>query len=260
LAALSLALILIPSAVTQKARLTALAGFLPLRAAASALRNWITLPGGNDEMRRELDYYRGLAVQHVNEIEKLNAKMDQSSRLQPHVREPAIRLIPADVVIPTDGSPWRKSLTLALGTRGGARKGMLVVYGTHLVGRVTETSPWTCRVQLTIDPAFRAGAVAAPNAYTAGVSFEKRHMGVYEGTGGEKGLLKWITGDTPVEPGACVLTTEDPENGVPAGLIAGRVTGLSAGRGAYPRVDVEPMVNFRALEHVTLLEQEDKPR
>jgi cell shape-determining protein MreC len=92
-----------------------------------------------------------------------------------------------------------------------------------------------------------------PRHTPQGISFEKRHVGVYEGTSGENGRLKWLTGDVPVEAGALVLTTEDPLNGIPSGLILGRVSKLSTGRGAFPKVDVEPLTNPRGLEHVMLL-------
>jgi cell shape-determining protein MreC len=108
-------------------------------------------------------------------------------------------------------------------------------------------------VQTVTDPGFRAGAVAVPKATAAGISFSERHGGVYEGTSGQVGQLKWLSGDIPVENGAAVLTTEDPGNGVPRGLSLGRVTSVNTGRGAFPKVDVEPLLDFRSLEHVMVL-------
>ncbi|HLY10014.1 MAG TPA: rod shape-determining protein MreC, partial [Planctomycetota bacterium] len=72
-------------------------------------------------------------------------------------------------------------------------------------------------------------------------------------TSGESGQLKWLGGENPVENGAAVLTTEDPLNGVPRGLSLGRVTSVNTGRGAFPKVDVEPLLDFRSLEHVMVL-------
>src|SRR6185295_4296635 len=97
------------------------------------------------------------------------------------------------------------------------------------------------------------GAVAVPRSGAAGVALAERHPGVYEGTSGQNGQLKWLSGDTPVENGAFVVTTEDPVNGVPRGLILGRVASVNNGRGAFPKVDVESVLNFRALEQVLLL-------
>lgn len=251
LAGLALALLLLPAAVSQKVRLAALSGFLPVNALA---RSAADLPSGEIEtLRTQNDFLRDQAQKLKNEKDALQARLESASGARTLVKPAEFTLLNADVVLPTDGSPWRKSMTLAIGTRGGARKGLLVLYNSNLVGRVVETGPWTSRVLAVTDPAFRVGAVAVPRQTPQGISFEKRHVGVYEGTSGETGRLKWLTGDTPIEVGALVLTTEDPLNGIPRGLILGRVAKLPTGRGAFPKVDVEPLVNPRGLEHVMLL-------
>jgi rod shape-determining protein MreC len=147
---------------------------------------------------------------------------------------------------------------IAAGSRDGVRAGMLAVYNNQLAGRVSEAGPLTSRVQLVTDPAFRAGAVAVPRTYT-GVPLSERHVGLYKGTSGEKGRLEWLTDDAPVEAGAYVLTTEDPLNGVPSGLVLGRVASLASERGASPRVEVEPVLNSRGLEHVMILLGPEEP-
>ncbi len=262
LAGLSIALLLVPSVFSHRARLTVLSVFAPLRHLAGTARNALALPapaGESDELRRRNSYTADQIVRLSAENAKLRAQLEQASNARPLAPGPETRLLQADVVLPSDSSPWRRSLTVALGSRGGARKGMLVLYNNRLVGRVVEAGPWESRVQLITDPGFRARAVAAPRTHAAGVSFQQRHVGVYKGTSGAGGILIWITGDTPVENGAHVLTTEDPSNGVPAGLILGRVAAVSAGRGASLHVEVEPALNFRGLEHVTLLWRETGP-
>src|SRR5207247_9947640 len=123
----------------------------------------------------------------------------------------------------------------------------------QVVGRVAETASKTSRIQTVTDPGFRAAAVAVPKTYVAGVSFSERHPGVYEGTAGQNGQLKWFSGDTPAEKGSFVVTTEDPINGVPRGLVLGHIASVNGGRGAFPKVEVESILNLRALEHVMLL-------
>jgi rod shape-determining protein MreC len=257
LIAVSLALLLIPSSATQKTRLTAMAAFIPFQGLAIRA---LQLPGhvfsssGEAEgLRTQKEFLEDQNNKLSNENKRLALQLEQALGMKQPVRDQRYRMLAADVVFPTDGSPWRKSLTIALGTRGGAEKGMLVLYNNQVVGRVTETGPWTSRVQTATDPGFRAGAVAVPRTYVSGVSLSERHPGVYEGTSGENGLLKWLSGDSPVENGALVLTTEDPINGVPRGLTLGRVAAVNSGRGAFPKVDVEPILNFRGLEHVMLL-------
>jgi rod shape-determining protein MreC len=253
---LSLLLFLLPASLSQKLRLTALLGFRPVQMLA---RGSVGLPSGlvgtgrSQEAETQLAFYKDKLQQSDNELASLRQQLEMATGIKQALKDLSPRLLTAEVILPTDGSPWRKSLLLALGSRGGVQKGMLVLYNSQFVGRILDAGPWTSRVQLCTDPGFRVGAVAVPRAYTQGVSFEKRNVGVYEGTAGENGHLKWLTGDTPLETDALVLTTEDPLNGIPRGLILGRVSKLSAGRGAFPRVAVEPVVNFRALERVMLL-------
>jgi len=253
----SIILICLPSSLTQKSRLLATSGFIP----AQKLSRW-TLgllgrvspsSGDADTLRTEVEFRRDQNRKLEHENRRLALLLEQALGMKQTVRDQNFRLLPADVIFPTDSSPWRKSLTVTLGTRDGIEKGLLVVYNNQVVGRVVETGPGTCRVQTVTDPGFRAGAVAVPRTTAAGVSFSERHGGVYEGTAGQMGQLKWLSGDTPVENGALVLTTEDPANGVPRGLTLGRVTAVNNGRGAFPKVDVEPLLDFRSLEHVMIL-------
>ena len=245
--ALSLALLLLPVGLSQKVRLFASGLFRPF---ASTARSAV---GRQQELETQKAYFQDQVQRLAHENATLRQQLEAATGVKQTLKDFNPRLLMADVLLPTDGSPWRKSMTIALGSGGGVRKGMLVLYNSQFVGRVLEAGPLTSRVQLCVDPGFRVGAVAVPRQYTQGVSFEKRHVGVYEGTSGENGHLKWLSGDTPVEADALVLTTEDPLNGIPRGLILGRVSKLSSGRGAFPRVEVEPIVNFRGLEQVMLL-------
>lgn len=256
LAGVSIALLLVPSVFSHKARLTVLSVFSPLRNLAASARHALALPapaGETDETRRRNAYLADQVARLKAENDKLQAQLAQASNIRRLAPGPDTLLLQADVVLPSDSSPWRRSMTVALGTRGGAARGMLALHNDRLVGRIIESGPWESRIQLVTDPGFRARAVAVPKTSASGVSFEQRHVGVYEGTSGSGGLLKWIQGDTQVENGAMVLTTADPANGVPAGLILGRVSAVSRGRGASLSVDVEPLLNFRGLESVTLL-------
>ena len=251
----SLALICSPSALCQKTQLTAVAGFIPLQGLgrwASRLPGTVLNPVGQ-EASAKIEFLEDQNRRLQKENQRLALQLEQALGMKQPVRDQSYRMISADVIFPTDSSPWRKSLTLALGTGHGVEKGMLVVYNSQVVGRVSEAGPKTSRVQTVTDPGFRAAAVAAPRTYVAGVSLTERHPGVYSGTSGESGELKWYSGETAAEPGAFVVTAEDPVNGVPRGLILGRVTGTLSARNPLPRVGVEPVLNFRALEHVMLL-------
>jgi rod shape-determining protein MreC len=257
LLAVSVVLLLLPSSLTQKTRLTALAGFIPLQGLGSwAARSPSSVLGssGQDKvLATENAYLKDQVDKLSKENKRLSLQLEQALGMKQPVRDHNYRMIAAEVIFPTDSSPWRKSLTIAMGTRDGVEKGMLVLYNNQVVGRVTETAPKTSRIQTVTDPGFRAAAVAVPRTYVAGVTFSERQPGVYEGTSGQNGQLKWLSGDAAVENGSFVVTTEDPVNGVPRGLVLGRVASVNTGRGAFPKVEVESILNLRALEHVMLL-------
>jgi rod shape-determining protein MreC len=247
---------LVPASTSQKVRLTCLAAFRPVQRLAygSVALPSRVLPGpSREEDRARIEYLETQVQRLMNEKDLAQSKLESVAAARAAIREPAWKLLPADVLFPTDGSPWRKSLVIALGSRAGVQKGMLVLYHHYLVGRISEVGPFTSRVQVVTDPAFKASAVAAPRTYQAGVALDKRHVGVYEGTAGQSGRLKWLLGETPVEGDATVLTTDNSTAGIPRGLILGRVSKVDAGRGATLHVEVDPFVNFRALEHVTVL-------
>ena len=253
---ISLLLLLLPSAWSHKVRLAALVGLKPLHSsafAATALPGRLLPSHENAELQTQNDFYKDQIQKLLNEKAICQAKLDQVSGLKQACPELNFRILHAGILLPTDGSTWRKSLTLSLGANAGIQKGMLVLYNSQLVGRILQTSPWTSLVQLVTDPAFKAGAVAVPKSTVQGLSFDKRRVGLYEGTSGPKGQLKWIMGDSLLEQDGFVMTTEDPPNGVPRGLILGRVSAVATGSGPYPRVEVDPIVDFRSLEHVMVL-------
>jgi len=253
---LSAVLLLVPASFSRQARLATVALFIPVKGIATtttALPGRV-LPGHeNTELQAKVTFLQDQVQKELNEIEILKSKLEQVSRLKQTLPDASFRILHAGVLLPTDGSPWRKSLTLSLGTKGGVQKGMLVLYNNQLVGRILETSPWTSLVQLVIDPAFRAGAVAVPRTTASGMAFDKRHIGVYEGTSGQTGSMKWFASGAAVDPDGFVVTTEDPLNAMPRGLLLGRIASVQNAQGASPRIDVEPVVDFRAMEHVMIL-------
>ena len=253
---ISLILLIVPSTWTRKARLTTVSMFSPIRWIAStthALPAGMGSSHGDAELQAQVDFFKDQAQKHLNEIEILRGQLEQVSRLKQACPDHAFKLLHAGVLLPTDSSPWKKSLTLSLGDKAGVRKGMLVLYNNQLVGRILEPAPWTSLVQLVTDPAFRAGAVAVPKTTVTAPSFDKRHIGVYAGTAGPRGQLKWFMSGASLDPDGFVLTTDDPANGVPRGLLLGRIVGIANAQGASPWADVDPIVDFRALEHVMIL-------
>lgn len=257
LAAVSLVLLMLPGAITHKPRLLVLAAFIPVRSVANGVTGFIErfVPQATaaDTDTVKLDHLKGRVQELSARVSDLQGRLEQVSGTRGVLADPRYVLLPADVVVNADSSGWRRSMVLARGTSHGVARGMLVLWEKHLIGRVIEASPFTCRVLLATDSGFRIGAVALPRSYDGSVELSKSEIGVLEGTGDRGSVLKWISGEALVEQGATVVTTADPATGVPRGLLIGRVEGVARHRGLYPRVDVTPFVNARSLDSVSIL-------
>src|SRR6185295_18895552 len=148
---ISIALLLAPSTFTQKTRLIAVAGFILFqgmgRWAAGLPARVLTPSSGATELETKVRYLEDKVQTLTNENKRQALQLEQALGMKQPVRDQNYRLLSADVVFPTDSSPWRKSITIALGTRDGVEKGMLVLYNNQVVGRVSETAPKTSRIQ-----------------------------------------------------------------------------------------------------------------
>lgn len=256
LAGLAVFLMAGPRFLPQAARTTAALAFVPMRATAlgaSHLLGRVTPSAPAVELEKQLDYYRAKAQEYVDKYSAAQERLREVSGVREVFPDPRIRLVPASVIVNADSCAWRKSIVVARGSSSGVARGQLVLWEKHLVGRVAEVGPWSARVQLIGDPAFKVGGVAVPRQQDGASSLASRDTGVFEGCGEKGGVLKWVSGETTAEDGAIVVTTPDPANGIPQGLILGRITGVQRGRGPYPRVELVPFVNPRALESVVVV-------
>lgn len=256
LAILSLALMLLPSSLSQKPRLWLALAHLPFRWSADRLAAAAgrLLPASHaDEDLVRLDQYKSKIEELAARDRDQRTQIERLSGTREAVREPELVLLPAHVIVGSDANPWRRSMVLARGSSHGVAAGMLVLWERHLVGRVVETTPLTCRIVLATDSSFRVGAVALAPLHDESAPLETRDLGVLEGTGGRTAVLKWIQGDGRVAEGATVVTSPDPETGVPRGLLLGKVTQVDDGRGLFPRIIVTPYLNYRALDTVVIV-------
>ncbi len=262
LAGVSLAMMLLPSAASQKPRLLLLAGLIPLRAtstgAAQFAGRFIPSASASDTEKVKLEHLQGRVQELSARVMDLQGQLETVAGARGILTDPKLILLPADVVVNADSNAWRRSMVLSRGSSHGVSRGMLVLWQRHLIGRIIEVSPWTCRVLLVTDSGFRIGGLALPKAYDESVPLANRDKGVIEGTGDRTAALKWIQGDALLETGATVVTIADPATGVPRGLLIGKVTSVSRGSGLYPKVEVLPFVNAKSLDSVAIVLKADK--
>ncbi len=156
---------------------------------------------------------------------------------------------------------WPGTVDLDLGERDGIRRGMVVVSGYHLVGRIDEVYAGRCRVRLTTDPGFHAmcivASIASDTTVLGAATRPQQDVllhGVARGTGRSHGRcqIDLVPVDQPVLPGDRVLTTGD-DNLFPPGLDIGQVVSTQPSTLFY-EIEMLPSARVSALEAVQILD------
>ena len=146
-------------------------------------------------------------------------------------------------VIGLDPSPFIRSINIGAGSDRGVRHGMPVVTDAGLVGRVTEVTAVTSRVQLITDPA------SAVNVLLQG----SRADGLLSAQPNGELWVELIDQDARVEPGELVLTS-GLGGTFPADIAVGHVVSVRRRDfELFQRAVIQPTVNFDALEIVLLV-------
>ncbi|MBL8056011.1 MAG: rod shape-determining protein MreC [Anaerolineales bacterium] len=146
-------------------------------------------------------------------------------------------------LIGRDTSPLLTTLIFDRGSDDGVIRGMPVVTGAGLVGRVVEVSPQACKVQPLTDP---ASAIAARLQAS-------RETGVVVGQLGGGLEMQFITQQTRVSPGELVLTS-GLGGEYPAGIVLGTVSAVQQlDYEVLQKAEVTPAVDVNRLEIVLII-------
>ncbi len=141
-------------------------------------------------------------------------------------------------------SSFEWTVTIDVGTADGIDRGMPVIDGDGLVGRIIQASPNASRVLLAIDPNF-AGAARTDRT---------GEVGTIEGRGSDPMLLQLLDPEGDVEVGDEVVTSSYDDGVFPAGIPVGEVREVTDGPGRLSReAQVSPFVNFSQLHHVAVV-------
>ncbi len=252
---LSLGLLVVPSSVSEKVKLSAASVLTPIQQAASWIGGLFRKTVPDPAVKAQLDHALKTLAEEKLKNKQLSTALLSVQALQEFDVEKRFDVILADVVVPSDGSPWRSSFTLAKGSVHGVKAGQIVVYQHFLVGKIHQVGPLTSRVVLLTDPGFKTGAVALSLTDKSA----SRQVGVAQGNGASRVSLRWICDVNELRQGQFVVTTEDPTLGIPKGLVIGRILSLDQIRGTFPEIVVDPAVQPRSLEFVMILSPKGGP-
>jgi cell shape-determining protein MreC len=262
---LSLVLLGMPASMRAHIRLSLLSPLRPLsHASGEVAQQTQTLLGGflqdGTETRTvtedELQILNGQLARMKSEVADLRKTLAAwKVVVRQGMNLTNVNAVAAPVILSHDPSTWRDSMLLAAGSADGVRTGQPVVWDQHLIGRVVNCSKYLSQVQLVTDPGFSTPALPLPVFDLLKDDVPNREVGLFSGTGGNEGTLKWISRNSEMEQGWFILTAGDPLSGIPRGLIVGKVRecGLS---GFYYHVDVQPILRHNHLERVFILQTE----
>jgi rod shape-determining protein MreC len=149
-------------------------------------------------------------------------------------------------VISGPSSNFAHTIDLDKGSRAGIKKGMPVVSGDGLVGRVVQVSSNRSSVELITDPELRVGVRLV----------QTQELGTARGRGEGRTLLvdSNIDPDTDVKPGAFLTTSGADRSAFPPDIPVGAVESTrDASGGLALELFVEPFAQLDRLSFVDVL-------
>lgn len=149
-------------------------------------------------------------------------------------------------VIGTTSNNFDRSLEIDRGTSQGIAKGMPVVTGDGLIGRVVEVSKKRAIVLLITDPTSNVGVRVDPSG----------EVGVAAGRGGSPNLrIDLIDAGAELKQGNAVVTSGLEQSSFPPGLPVGRVVSASLRPGSLEQdVVMKPSVDLNRVVFVQVLQ------
>ena len=172
-------------------------------------------------------------------------------------------ILNAEVIFNTDVSVWRQNLLINKGINQGVKAGQTVVLGNYLVGRIAaaDLGPYTSRVQLITDPAFKTQVMVSPLpeavSPTAKAGTVKKAAGVVgygvlSGVSFNRARVKWVSREVNAGMNWQVYSALDNYSSIPRGMIVGKVSEVSS-EGYFTSLMVVPAVDFLSISDVQVL-------
>ena len=207
--------------------------------------------GENEDLKAEVEKLRA----EVTASEDAANQNDQFRKLL-DLQEETPTLANYDLVtgrvIGRSPTVWYSDVTIDKGSSSGIERNDAVVNGDGLVGRVTDTTAGTAKVELIADHDNAVSAQVLPSGPT----------GIVEPEVGNPNdlLLDFLSSNQTIQPNVLVATAgwEDTTSGIssayPQGIPIGRVSETeSSQQGQLQRVHIEPFADLRNLDYVQVL-------
>ena len=214
----------------------------PLGDAASSVTDIFAVRSENERLRAQVE---ALSERHrsVDDLERENAELRDLLAIRDRGQ---LETVTARTVA-LGPSYFEWTVTLDVGSDDGVRRGMPVINGDGLVGRVFQTTPSASRVLLAIDPNFFAAARVV----------ESGEIGNLNGRGGDPMLFNPLDPEAGIEVGDELVTSSYDGGAFPGGIPIGLVADIGdTSTRLTQEVQIRPFVNFTRLDHVLVVIQE----
>ena len=205
-----------------------------------AWNGYVALRGArreNEQLRQEVDALKLRSQQ----LEGRAAEADRLSALLDFRRAHAETPMLAARVIGAAADPASQIIFIDRGTRDGVRRNMAVITPDGIVGKVIDVVRDTSQVLLITDKESGVGAMLADSRVQAPVS----------GTGETLLVMKYVSNDSKIAPGARVVTS-GMDRIFPADIPVGTVVDAKPGN-FLQQIRVKPVAALDRLEAVVVL-------
>lgn len=215
------------------------AAFRPVRAAGNAVFEPLSngwkgafgygdLEDENARLRGELDERDGLEAE-VERLEQDNAELRKLQNL-----EVADERTKAAKVVSGPITSFEQTVEIDAGTSGGVRRGMAVVTGGGILGRVADAKGSSATVDLLTSPSVRIG-----------ISTKSGDIGLAQGQGRGRPLLITLDRDVRLSKGDFVYTAGIDRTAIPGDVSVGKISKVTEAADGAPRViELEPTADL----------------
>ena len=246
----SLALMLLPSRWTGRARLAATFPFqavqgvwlgvlAPAEGWADRLGRLWRAAGEARELRVQNARLRAQLVEESERRHELELRLNQLTQLPAEAQGRPIEAR----ILKYDSSALRRSVVLNQGAHAGVPPNAPVFWNKALIGRVDSVGPWSCSVVLVGDRECSLGVRCA----------RTRDQGVLKGVGGGEAQVDDISAQADIRVGD-VFVTSGMDGVFPPGLLVGECAEVSGESGAiFQWVLLKPAFDLAQLEDAVIL-------
>ncbi len=212
----------------------------PFRDAWNGAFDYDELTAENERLRSQLEEVAGNEV----ELEELTARYEALQE-QAQLKPPGGYTSVTGRVVSRASSNFDRTIEIDIGSADGAGKGMPVVTGSGLAGKIHRVSSDRSVVLLANDIAFEVGVRMVGSG----------DVGLAHGSGEGNPLIvdAALEPETEIEPGENVVTSGLEGSQYPPGVAVGKVTAVERDERGIPTVEVDLIAELSRLSFVSVL-------